>query len=256
MNIDIHHSKLAFKAAVALVAVAAAVTVGLPAASSQSATVLAGRPPTAQKSVTAPVAPPLVVQAAVAVAQNPVAVYLAPAPAAPPALSAPQTASAPAATTTGNSATDRTAYINAMYASVVPAGQRAAMAGRYTLGYNLPGLSCGTGCSGLFNGQARSSFNNAFFAQSITYQRNTLAHEAAHAYGFLFFHNYATPSWAGLGGWQTQFNSLDRSFARTYDAEAWAACVAWQETGFNNRVDQITNICTQPAATLAMAQIA
>ena len=149
----------------------------------------------------------------------------------------------------------RTAYINAMYLAVVPAGQRAALAGRYALGYNLPGLGCGTGCTGLFSGQARSSFNDTFFAESLAYQRNTLAHEAAHAYGYLYFTSYSTPSWAGMGGWQAEFNSLDRSFVKTYDAEAWAACVAWQETGFNNRIDQITNVCTSRAAAAAMTQI-
>ena len=177
----------------------------------------------------------------------------APAPTVTTALP-PRSTSTPKTTPVTLSAT-RAAYINAMYVAVVPAGQRAALAGRYVLGYNLPGLGCGTGCTGLFNGQARSSFNDTFFAESLAYQRNTLAHEAAHAYGYLYFTSYTTPSWAALDGWQAEFNRLDRSFVRTYDAEAWAACVAWQETGFNNRIDQITNICTPQAATAAMAQI-
>jgi hypothetical protein len=160
------------------------------------------------------------------------------------------TAAAPAAT-----AAARAAYINAMYLSVVPAGQRAAVAGHYVLGYNLPGLSCGTGCTGLFNGQARSSFNNTFFAETLPYQRNTIAHEAAHAYGFLYIDSYATPNWTATGGWQGQFHTLDRSFVRTYDAEAWAACVAWKESGFNNRVDQITAVCTPQAAAAAIAHL-
>ncbi len=119
----------------------------------------------------------------------------------------------------------------------------------------MAGLSCGTGCTGLFDGEARSSFDSTFFSESVAYQRNRIAHEAAHAYGFLFISDYASPSWAGVGGWQTQFDSLDRSFVKTYDAEAFAACVAWQESGFNNRVDQISSLCTAPAAALAMAQL-
>jgi hypothetical protein len=148
-----------------------------------------------------------------------------------------------------------TAYIIAMYEAVVPAGERAALAGRYVVGYDLPSLSCGTGCTGMFGAQARSSFDAAFFAQSKAYQRNTIAHEAAHAYGFLVFANYATPSWATVGGWQAAFNAADRSFAGKYDAEAWAACVAWQESGFNNLVNQISHVCTTAAAALAVAQI-
>jgi hypothetical protein len=150
----------------------------------------------------------------------------------------------------------RTAYINAMYVAVVPARERAALSGRYVLGYNLTGLACGTGCSGLFDGQVRSSFNSVFFSQPLAYQRNTLTHEAAHAYGFLYLADYTTPSWAATGGWQAQFHLADRGFAATFDAEAWAACVAWKESGFNARIDQATNICTPQAATLAMAHIA
>jgi len=154
------------------------------------------------------------------------------------------------------SAAARTAYINTLYSSVIPAGERAALAGHYVLGYQLPGINCGTGCTSFSNGSARSSFNATFFRESVTYQRNRIAHEAAHAYGFLHFTNYATPSWAGLGGWQAQFNQLDRSFLRTFDAEAWAACVAWKETGFNNRVNQIRAVCTPAAGAFAIAQIA
>lgn len=178
---------------------------------------------------------------------------------APPAASkvvAAKTSAAVPRTASVKPTNSRTAYVNTMYAAVVPARQRAALAGRYQLGYNLAGLACGTGCTGLFNGQARTSFDATFFAESRTYQRNRVAYEAAHAYGFLSFTDYTTPSWASIGGWQTQFHDLDRHFARTYDAEAWAACIAWRETGFNNRVDQIINTCTDPAATLAMAQIA
>jgi hypothetical protein len=169
----------------------------------------------------------------------------------------PTRATTPAATTIApvSTAAARTAYVNAMYLAVVPAGERAALAGHYTLGYNLAGLSCGTGCSGASGGQARSSFNATFFTESLAYQRNILAHEAAHAFGFLYIDGYGVASWAGLGGWQGEFNALDRGFVRTYDAEAWAACVAWKETGFNNRVNQITSVCTAAAATLAMAQI-
>jgi hypothetical protein len=165
---------------------------------------------------------------------------------------APAKPSTPATSAAG----DRAAYINAMYLSVVPAAERAAMAGRYVLGYNLPALSCGTGCTGMFGAQARSSFDDAFFTQSPSYQRNTIAHEAAHAYGFLTFADYATPSWAAVGGWQTQFHTADRSFAGSYDAEAWASCVAWKESGFNNLVNQISHVCTSQAAALAVAQIA
>jgi hypothetical protein len=149
----------------------------------------------------------------------------------------------------------RSAYVNTMYLTVVPAGQRAALAGRYVLGYDLAGLSCGTGCTGLFDGQARSSFNDVFFGESLADQRNTLAHEAAHAYGFLFIDNYTVPSWAGVGGWQTEFNGLDRGFAGAYDAEAWAACIAWEETGFNPRIDQIAHVCTPQAAAAAIEHI-
>jgi hypothetical protein len=154
-----------------------------------------------------------------------------------------------------STAADRTAYLNAMYLSVVPAGERAALAGEYALGYNIPGINCGTGCTDYSNNTARSSFNATFFSESVTIQRNRIAHEAAHAYGFLHFNGYATPSWAGLGGWQAQFNQLDRSFVKTYDAEAFAACVAWKETGFNNQVNQISAPCTSDAATFAIAQI-
>jgi hypothetical protein len=153
------------------------------------------------------------------------------------------------------SAAARTAYINALYNSVVPAGERAALAGHYLLGYKLPGINCGTGCTSYSNGAVRSSFNATFFRESVTYQRNRIAHEAAHAYGFTHISNYATPSWSGLSGWQTQFNQLDRSFVRTFDAEAWAACDAWQQTGFNNKVNQVRAICTPPAGTFAIAQI-
>jgi hypothetical protein len=149
----------------------------------------------------------------------------------------------------------RSAYINTMYLTVVPASQRAALAGRYVLGYDLAGLSCGTGCTGLFDGQARSSFNDVFFSESLAYQRNTLAHEAAHAYGFLFIDNYTMPSWAEVGGWQTEFNRLDRDFAGPYDAEAWAACIAWEETGFNPRINQIAHVCTPQAAATAIEHI-
>jgi hypothetical protein len=152
-------------------------------------------------------------------------------------------------------AQSRTAYVNAMYRSVVPARERAALAGHYTIGYNLSGLSCGTGCSGVTNGQARSSFDAAFFGQSKASQRNILAHEAAHGYGFLHFADYATASWAKVGGWQARFHAIDRSFVGTYDAEAWASCIAWKESGFNNRVIEISHVCTSTAATLAMKQI-
>jgi hypothetical protein len=154
-----------------------------------------------------------------------------------------------------NTAAARTAYINAMYLSVVPAGERAALASKYALGYNIPGISCGTGCTDFTNGSVRSSFNATFFSESVTIQRNRIAHEAAHAYGFLYFDQYATSSWAGLGGWQAQFHQLDRSFVKTYDAEAFAACVAWNETGYNNQVNQISAPCTADAATFAIAQI-
>lgn len=161
----------------------------------------------------------------------------------------------PSRTRPASTAALRSAYVNTMYLTVVPAGQRAALAGRYVLGYDLAGLGCGTGCTGLFEGQARSSFNALFFGESLPYQRNTVAHEAAHAYGFLFIGNYAMPSWAEVGGWQAQFHDIDRDFAGPYDAEAWAACVAWQETGFNNRVDQIAHPCTPKAANAAIEQI-
>ena len=149
----------------------------------------------------------------------------------------------------------RTNYVTSMYRAVVPARQRAVLAGHYTLGYNLSGLSCGTGCTGSANGVVRSSFNAVFFGQPVAYQRNILAHEAAHAYGFLRIANYATPSWSRAGGWQARFHALDRSFAGHYDAEAWASCVAWKESGLNNRVIQINHPCTAAAARLAMAQI-
>ncbi len=191
--------------------------------------------------------------AAIAAAPNRAPALSAPAPA--PATTAVNPTAPVAATAPVSTAAARTAYINAMYVAVVPAAERSAMAGDYVLGYNLAGLNCGTGCTGISNGQARSSFNDAFFSSSLAYQRNTLAHEAAHAYGYLHFNGYGLQSWAALGGWQAQFNALDRSFVGTYDAEAWASCVAWQETGFNNRVNQITSVCTAPAAALAMAQI-
>jgi hypothetical protein len=149
----------------------------------------------------------------------------------------------------------RTAYLKRMYLAVVPKQERAKLAGHYLLGYNLPGLSCGTGCSGRFGDQARSSFDAVFFGRPVSYQRNILAHEAAHAYGFLYIRGYATASWSHSGGWQARFHHLDRAFAGTYDAEAWASCVAWKETGFNNRVLQIRSACTSAAARLAMSTI-
>ena len=194
---------------------------------------------------------PATAAAAIAAAPNRAPALSAPAPATTTVNpTAPVAATAPVST-----AAARTAYINAMYVAVVPAAERSSMAGDYVLGYNLAGLNCGTGCTGISNGQARSSFNDAFFSSSLAYQRNTLAHEAAHAYGYLHFNGYGLQSWAALGGWQAQFNALDRSFVGTYDAEAWASCVAWQETGFNNRVNQISSVCTAAAAALAMAQI-
>jgi hypothetical protein len=211
-------------------------------------------------------ASPSAVAATALVAALPEAPAAAPRHAAPasartaiPATTTPATTT-PATTTPATSApvtvvAAHTAYVNAMYQSLVPATERAALAGHYVLGYNLPGLGCGTGCTGIFSGEARSSFNDSFFAQSLTYQRNLLAHEAAHAYGYLFITNYTATSWATAGGWQAQFHTLDRSFAGTYDAEAWAACVAWKQTGFNNRINQTTNVCTADAAALALAQI-
>ena len=152
-------------------------------------------------------------------------------------------------------ATSKASYLHSMYLSVVPARQRAALAHHYVLGTNLRGLSCGTGCTGVTAGQVRTSFAARFFAQPRAYQRNILAHEAAHAYGFLHIDNYATPSWSRARGWQGRFHVLDRGFAGHYDAEAWASCVAWKESGFNNRVVQIAHRCTPRAASLAMAQI-
>lgn len=172
-------------------------------------------------------------------------------------VTAPVTAtSTPAPAAAAPAVDTRTAYIDAMYVAVVPARQRAALAGRYVLGYDLPGMTCGTGCTGVFSGQARSSFDAEFFTEAAPYQRNILAHEAAHAYGFLTFAGYATPDWTAVGGWQAQFHAADRSFAGTYDAEAWASCVAWQESGFNNLVNEISHVCTSTAAALAVAQIA
>ncbi len=168
------------------------------------------------------------------------------------ALAGATSAPASAATLTAN----RTAYLVTMYRSVVPAAERKALVGHYTIGYNVPGLSCGTGCTDRVGNRARSSFDSTFFTMSTAYQRNTLAHEAAHAYGFLYIKGYATASWAGLGGWQAQFHKSARGFVRTYDAEAWASCIAWKQSGFNNRVDQITHVCTSAARTLANAHIA
>jgi hypothetical protein len=163
------------------------------------------------------------------------------------AASVPSTAAAPV--------DSRQAALNAMYLAVVPAAERAALAGRYTFGYDVPGVSCGTGCTNMFNGQPRSSYDATFFAESASYERNTVAHEAAHAYGFLYIPNYTTQSWAGEGGWQAQFQAAAQGFVRTYDAEAWAACVAWKESGFNDPIDQIRGVCTEAAAAIAMAVI-
>jgi hypothetical protein len=162
---------------------------------------------------------------------------------------------ATANTVTISRAQSHVAYIKAMYRAVVPARQRAALAGRYTLGYNLPGLSCGTGCTNIYGSTVRTSFDSAFFSQPTRYQRNILAHEAAHAYGYLHFARYDTPSWAHVGGWQARFHTIDRSFVGHYDAEAFATCVAWKESGFHNHVLQTSGPCTARAATLAMAQI-
>ena len=106
----------------------------------------------------------------------------------------------------------RTACINAMYVQVVPSSERASLAGRYTLGYDLPGLDCGTGCTGVTNGRARSSFDAAFFLEPLPYQRSSLAHEAAHAFGSCTWPTTRPP-----------------------------------------RVNEIVGVCTQQAATLAMA---
>ncbi len=223
-----------------------------PSAMPVSITTASDYPSTAVQATTAgdpvndaTIQPPLPVPA-------PVAAHAAPVPSTA-ATVAPKT---PAQTTPTAATSGRAAYVNAMYLSVVPASERAALAGRYVLGYNLPGLSCGDGCTGLFDGQVRSSFDAAFFTEPTIYQRNTVAHEAAHAYGFLYFADYAAPSWASVGGWQSQFSGLDRGFVRTYDAEAWAACVAWRQTGFNDLSQQVRGLCTSTAAELAIAHIA
>jgi hypothetical protein len=210
-----------------------------------------GRP--TRLSMTASAAPATVLPVDAAVATESPALASVSAAAELPVLGgAPAKAPSPS---TPDLASNRDAYLEAMYVSVVPARQRAALAGRYVLGYNLPGIDCGTGCTGLFGGQARSSFNVTFFAEPLAYQRNTVAHEAAHAYGFLFVGAYWVPSWAGLDGWQAKFFALDRNFVGTYAAEAWAACVAWQETGFNDPIDQIKGVCTREAAAVAMSVI-
>lgn len=151
----------------------------------------------------------------------------------------------------------RTAQLIAIYDHVVPARERAVLANRYTIGYSIPGISCGTGCTRYVPSANHvwSSFNATFFRESPARQRNTVAHEAAHAYGFLKFKRYAQASWQSVGGWQTQFHNVDRSFVRTYDAEAFADCVAWKESGFNDLVDNVRRVCTAAGASLAMAQI-
>jgi hypothetical protein len=227
-----------------------------PSPAASSAQVMADPPPIATSAVaTVPAVPVDTESPAAAPVLRPVeaisepiqAQVVAVAPAAPAATNA-----APAAAAAPDS---RNAALAALYVSVVPAAERAALAGRYVIGYNLPGLNCGNGCTGLFSGQARSSFNAAFFTLGTSYQRNILAHEAAHAFGFLFIANYATPDWSASGGWQAQFHAAHRGFVRTYDAEAWAACVAWSQTGFNNVIEQVTGPCTAQAASLAVAQL-
>jgi hypothetical protein len=147
------------------------------------------------------------------------------------------------------------AYLTAMYLSVVPAGERAALDRHYVFGVNLPGLVCGSGCSGMFGAQARPSFDGYFFAMSISYQRNTLAHEAAHAYGLLYLPGYADQELVGLGRLDGGVPQRGSELAGSYDAEARAACVTWKESGFNTRVDQVRAVCTESAASLAMTSI-
>ncbi len=213
---------------------------------------MTARAATPAETVAPPVAAPP--EASVSSAPRPAAPAAPPAPAAPDAPVAPVAPVAPAAPA-APAQSWQLSQIQALFNSVVPAAERAALPASWVLTYNDPRESCGDGCTGIIDGHLETSFTPAFFNQSSTYQRNTMAHEIAHAYGYSHWSLYAYPSWAGLAGWLGQFHVLDRGFAGQYDAEAWASCVAWKESGFNNRVDQIAAPCTEQAAALAMAQI-
>ncbi len=146
--------------------------------------------------------------------------------------------------------------INALYNSTVPAWERAALAGHYTLAYNDPRVRCGTGCTGFVSaGQVESSFLPSFFRLSTRNQRDGIAHEAAHAYGFLYLQRYSAASWAPATNWQASFDAMDRSMVRTYDGEAFATCVVAAEVDRNWRPAQVRKVCPVALAHWVIAQI-
>jgi hypothetical protein len=169
------------------------------------------------------------------------------------------TAESAGATTVPRTSAQKVAYITALYDRYVVKGERAQLANHYRVQYNTFRCSGGNDAGCTWNkggGQVVTSFQPVFFTYTAAAQRNIVAHEAAHAFGFLHIVNYTTPSWAGQSAlWQRQFHALDRGFARTYDAEAYAACVAWKETGVNVALVQTKAPCTQAAAALALKHI-
>jgi hypothetical protein len=169
------------------------------------------------------------------------------------------TAESAGATTVPRSTAQKVAYITALYDTYVVKGERAQLASHYRVQYNAFRCNGGNDAGCTWNkggGQVVTSFQPVFFTYTAPAQRNIVAHEAAHAFGFLHIANYTMPSWAAQSAlWQRQFHALDRGFARTYDAEAYAACVAWKETGVNVALVQTKAPCTQAAAALALKHI-
>ncbi len=150
----------------------------------------------------------------------------------------------------------RLAKLVALYDTAVPAWERAALRGHYVITYADPHLACGTGCTALVSpGHVESSFSAALFSSSSRTQRDGIVHEAAHAYGFLYLQQYAAPSWAATSGWQASFDALDRTFVRTYDAEAFATCMVAAEVDRNWRPDQVRAACPRPVATWVLAHV-
>jgi hypothetical protein len=169
------------------------------------------------------------------------------------------TAQSAGATTVPRTTAQKVAYIINLYDTYVVKDERAHLANHYRVQYNTFRCNGGNDAGCTWNkggGQVVTSFQPVFFTYTAAAQRNIVAHEAAHAFGFLHIVNYTTPSWAGQSAlWQRQFHALDRGFARTYDAEAYAACVAWKETGINVTLVQTKAPCSQAAAALALKHI-
>lgn len=151
----------------------------------------------------------------------------------------------------------KVAHIIDLYDTYVVKRERAHLANHYTITFNT--FTCAgqqDGCTKRVSAtQSATSFSPHFFTLSLPAQRNIVAHEAAHGYGFVNIALYGLPNWSGVSAWQTRFHSLDRSFAGQYDAEAYAACVGWKESGVNMNLVQTDGPCTPAAAAVALSHV-